>query len=206
MKTHFHIRHVLVGVVFALAGCATSQPAAEQKPVASNTASKPVAKPKPEAAQQTGPDAHTQRAFDDAVKSFQATQAAEKPDWAEPERKFKQVAAMDEDFAEVYLNLGVIAEKQHKPDEAKEMYEKALAKKPSLRQAAENLAVMEENAGHQDRAIQTYQEMVTKYPQDGGSRARIAALYEAQGQGEQALKLARESLMRDPRTSPPTRS
>jgi len=197
MKTHFHIRHAVSAVVLALAGCATSQPAPEQRPVAQNT--RPVARPKADAAEQAGPDAHTQRAFDDAVKSFQATQAAEKPDWTEPERKFKQVAAMDEDFAEVYLNLGVIYEKERKPDDAKEMYEKALAKKPSLRQAAENLAVMEENAGHQDKAIQAYQEMVQKYPQDGGSRARIAALYEAQGQGEQALKLAREALMRDPK-------
>ena len=199
-------RSLFVIGLAAVAGCATAKPApesverparAEAKPKAStHAASKTVEA----AAAPAGPSARTQRAFDDAVTAFQSASRADKPDWADVERKFKQVVAMDDGLAEAHFNLGVVYEREHKKDEAAEAYRTALAKKPSLRQAAENLAVMAENAGHQDKAIAMYQEMAQKYPQDGASRARIASLYAGQGQGEQALKLAREALMRDPKS------
>jgi tetratricopeptide (TPR) repeat protein len=195
-------RSLLVIALAAVAGCATAKPAPEavERPARAEAKSKASSHvTTPTTGEAAGPSARTQRAFDDAVTAFQSASHADKADWADVERKFKQVVAMDDTLAEAQFDLGVVYEREHKKDEAAEAYRSALARKPSLRQAAENLAVLEENAGHQDKAIAMYQDMAQKYPQDGASRARIASLYAGQGQGEQALKLAREALMRDPK-------
>jgi tetratricopeptide (TPR) repeat protein len=183
----------------ATAGCKT----AATKPDPGNTTgtSEPTRNPKSSGGDSKAgqPTARAQRAFDDAVRTTNDQAAAGKPDYADQERRFKQVIAMDDTFAEAYYNLGVVYERERKHDEAEEAYKTALAKKPSLRQAEENLAVMQENAGKTDRASETYQQIAQRYPQDAGSRARLAALYQQAGQGEQATKLAREALMRDPK-------
>jgi tetratricopeptide (TPR) repeat protein len=138
--------------------------------------------------------------FEDAVKSYEAASKVGAYDYAALERKFKLAADADPNLAEADYNLGVLAERQGKLDEAKGHYESALRKKPSLRQAAENLAVILQNQGDVGGARRMYQQGLENYPDDGGSLARIAELARQQGDLEKATELSREALIRDPRT------
>mgnify|MGYP000927928714 FL=1 len=137
------------------------------------------------------------RLFEDAVASFEEQKKIHVFDWVLLERKFKAVVDADDRFAEAYFNLGVIYERQRKPEEAKSTYRTALQKKPSLKQAAENLAVIFQNEGKPADAVALYQEILRIYPEDGAARARMAALYREAGDPQRAMELAREALMRE---------
>jgi tetratricopeptide (TPR) repeat protein len=105
-------------------------------------------------------------------------------------------------LAEADYDLGVIAERQGRLDEAAAHYKSALSKKPSLKAAAENLAVLAENKGDTDGALATYAAIAQKFPDDAPSRAHIAMLLQKGGDDERALQYAREALIRDPRSYP----
>jgi tetratricopeptide (TPR) repeat protein len=89
---------------------------------------------------------------------------------------------------------------QGKLDEARAEYERALAAKPTLRQAAVNAAVLVERQGDAQAAAAAYARVVRDFPEDAVARERLAALYQAAGQHDDAWRLAREALQRDPRS------
>lgn len=138
--------------------------------------------------------------FEDAVKAMDSQKKAKAVDYPSLERKFKAALEADADLAEADYNLGVLAERQGKKDEAKGWYQSALKKKPSLRQASENLAVMAQNSGDIPGAVALYQDVLKRYPDDASSRARLAEIYRQTGDHEKAMELARAALMRDPQS------
>ncbi len=145
------------------------------------------------------------RLFDDANKAYADQKQLRVFDWQALEKKYQAVVDADARFAEAWFNLGVIYEHMRRPEDARRAYRTALAKKPSLRQAAENLAVMAENEGklQNDRnkvaeAAEQYREILNKYPEDGAARARLASLMAESGDHERAMRFAREALMREP--------
>ncbi|MBN8472070.1 adventurous gliding motility TPR repeat lipoprotein GltE [Corallococcus exiguus] len=178
---------LLATLALTAVGCSTTQ-AVAPPPVA-----KPVAP--------TGPVSISNRAmllFDDATKSFDAQKKAKAFDYPSLERKFKAALEADQNLAEAEYNLGVIAERMGKPDEAKARYASALTKKPSLRQASDNLAIMKQNGGDVAGAVALYQDVLTRYPDDAGSRARLAEIYRQNNDHDKAMELSRAALMRDP--------
>ena len=118
---------LLIGM--AAQGC----PATQVKPddhgtkVVKNPDNPQPDKTKPQVGQ---PTARAQRAFDDAVRSFNEQSAKGQPDYPDLERKFKQVIAMDDTFAEAYFNLGMAYERQGKWKDAIAAYEAAKAIAP----------------------------------------------------------------------------
>lgn len=187
-RTHPFRPLLLATLALTAVGCSTTQTAAPP-PVA-----KPVAAP-------TGPVSISNRAmllFDDAVKSFDAQKKAKAFDYPSLERKFKAALEADQNLAEAEYNLGVIAERMGKPDEAKARYASALTKKPTLRQASDNLAIMRQNGGDVAGAVALYQDVLTRYPDDAGSRARLAEIYRQNNDHDKAMELSRAALMRDP--------
>lgn len=136
--------------------------------------------------------------FEDAVKAYDAQKKARAFDFASLERKFNLALEADGRLAEAHFNLGVLAERQGKKDEAIRQYKQALDKKPTLRIAAENLAVISQNAGDVANAVRIYQDILDKYPDDAGSRARLAEIYRQQRDHEKAMELSRAALTRDP--------
>ncbi|MGI5864135.1 MAG: adventurous gliding motility TPR repeat lipoprotein GltE [Myxococcales bacterium] len=174
-------------VVVGLGCTTTPKPAPDSKGGATGS-------PKAPEEQFTG---RSLRLFEDAVAAFEEQKKIHVFDWVLLERKFKAVVEADDRFAEAYYNLGVIYERQRKPEEAKLAYQTALQKKPSLKQAAENLAVMYQNEGRHADAVALYQEILRIYPEDGAARARMAALYREAGDHQRAMSLAREALMRE---------
>jgi len=139
--------------------------------------------------------------FEDAVKAMDTQKKSKAVDYPSLERKFKAALEADPNLAEAEYNLGVIAERQGKKDEAKGWYQSALKKKPSLRQASENLAVMAQNAGDIPGAVTLYQDVLKRYPDDAASRARLAEIYRQTGDHEKAMGFARAALMRDPQST-----
>jgi tetratricopeptide (TPR) repeat protein len=138
--------------------------------------------------------------FEDAVKAMDTQKKAKALDYPSLERKFKAALDADPNLAEADYNLGVLAEKQGKKDEARGWYQSALKKKPSLRQASENMAVMAQNAGDIPGAVALYTDVLKRYPDDASSRARLAEIYRQTGDHAKAMELARAALMRDPQS------
>lgn len=139
------------------------------------------------------------RRFDEAVAMYEQQRKTGTPDWEKLTGKFSQAVDADSDLAEAHFNLGVLAEKRGKVDEAVSHYKRAISAKPSLTAAYENLAVMMENAGRGDEAAEQYKKILERYPDDAGARARLASLVRESGDAERALELAREALLRDPK-------
>jgi tetratricopeptide (TPR) repeat protein len=121
------------------------------------------------------------------------------PDWPLLERRWRAVLEAAE-VAEAHYNLGVALEGQGRLDEARAEYERSLAAKPGLRQAAVNLGVLLEKSGDLKGAQQAYAAVVRDFPEDARARERLAALYLGSGQLDEAWRLAREALLRDPRS------
>jgi tetratricopeptide (TPR) repeat protein len=143
--------------------------------------------------------AKAQRLFAEAVKSLEDQKDLKVPiDWSLMERKWRAVLGAAE-VAEAHFNLGIALENQGQAANAKVEYQKALALKPSLRQAKVNQAVLLERSGDLRGASAAYVEVVRDSPEDSMARERLAALYRASGQTDDAWRLAREALLRDPR-------
>lgn len=54
-------------------------------------------------------------------------------------RKFKEAVKIDENNAEIYYNLGIVYESKNLPDEASQMYTKALELNPDHQLASKHL-------------------------------------------------------------------
>ncbi|WP_164020389.1 adventurous gliding motility TPR repeat lipoprotein GltE [Pyxidicoccus trucidator] len=187
---------LLVATSLVAAGCTASKATGPTTPTKSPTTAQTGKEPA------AAPISNTAKArFEDAVKAFDAQKKAKAFDYPSLERKFKLALESDANLAEADYNLGVIAERQGKANEARAHYKAALAKKPSLRQAAENMAVMEQNAGNVAGAVALYQEVLQRYPDDAQSRARLAEIYRQQGDHDKAMDLSRGALMRDPNST-----
>ncbi|SEN25300.1 Tetratricopeptide repeat-containing protein [Stigmatella aurantiaca] len=139
--------------------------------------------------------------FEDAVKAFDAQKKSKAFDYPSLERKFKAALEADANVAEADYNLGVVAERQGKKDEAKAWYQSALKKKPSLRQASENMAVLLQNDGDIGGAVALYQDVLKRYPDDAQSRARLAEIYRQTGDHDRAMEFSRAALMREPQST-----
>jgi tetratricopeptide (TPR) repeat protein len=193
----------------SLAACATSSPAPAPKaaPPRPAAAAAPAGQgaPRPagaeapaEAAEAMSP--RTQRLFDEAVRADDDQRKLKVPtDWSYLERKWRAVLDGGE-VAEARYNLGVALENQGRLEDARAEYERALALKPALRQAAVNLGVLLEKQGDPRAAAAAYQAAMRDFPDDAVSRERLAVLYRASGQLDEAWRLAREALVREPRS------
>jgi Flp pilus assembly protein TadD len=191
-----------LALLVALAACATSAPRPAAPPASGSRATPTSRAPSAADAQRAGPDADSgnarvQRLFAEALKAQDDQKKLNVPtDWGYLERKWRAVADAGE-VAEARFNLGVALDNQGKLDEARAEYDRALALKPSLRQAAVNRAVLLEKAGDARGAAAAYAQVVHDFPEDALARERLAALYQAAGQLDDTGRLAREALLRD---------
>jgi tetratricopeptide (TPR) repeat protein len=151
----------------------------------------------------TAPEGVSTRAkllFEDALKAYDAQKKSKVFNYPALEAKFKAAAAEDSKLAEADYNLGVLAEKQGKKDEAIDHYQTALKKKPTLKEAAENLAVIAQNEGRIPEAVRAYESILAAYPEDASARARLAEIYRLSGDHDRAMEMARQALIREPKS------
>src|SRR5208283_4248840 len=159
----------------ALCGCATSGPPA---PEATSPAKAPPAVPGSVAQQPDGGlSSHALALFDDANQTAAAQSKASNPDDAALERKYDAARVADPRLAEADFNLGVLAERQGKREQAFLLYRAALDKKPSLKVAAEALARLTAEQGDFASAIAQWTDIAEKFPDDAPSRVVLAELY-----------------------------
>jgi len=181
--------------LLALARCATSgTPAPEPAAAAAPKASTPLAA----GAADGGPSTHAVLLFEDANRAAQAQGKA--PDNASLERKYEAARQADPRLAEADYNLGVLAERQGKREQAYALYRSALEKKPSLKPAAEALARITAEQGDIPSAMAQYLDIAQKFPDDASSRAAVAELYRLSSDHDRAQEWARAALIRDPKS------
>lgn len=145
-------------------------------------------------------NARAKRLFDDAVKTYETQKRSNLVAYPALEAKFQAALAEDQNLAEADYNLGVLAERQGKKDDAVAHYQTALRKKPTLKQAAENLAVIAQNEGHIPEAVRAYESILAAYPDDASAHARLAEIYRMSGDHDRAMEMARLALMREPKS------
>jgi Flp pilus assembly protein TadD len=190
----------LVAAALLASGCTSSTAAGPTTPKTGTPPPPPKTVQTPTKAEPPPISNRAKLLFEDAVKALDSQKKSKAVDYPSLERKFKAALEADADLAEAEYNLGVLAERQGKKDEAKGWYQSALKKKPSLRQASENLAIMAQNGGDIPGAVALYQDVLKRYPDDASSRARLAEIYRLTGDHEKARELARAALMRDPQS------
>jgi len=184
-------RRTLAAAAVALlaTACASSTPA--QKAPAT-----PVA---PVASGASTPNSRAMLLFEDATKAAEAQAKSGQRDDAALERRFQAVQQADPTFAEADYNLGVLAERQGKRDQAFALYRSALQKKPSLKPAAEGLARLTRAQGDLPSAIAQWNDIARAFPDDAESRAQLAEIYRLSGDHDRAQEMSRQSLIRDPK-------
>jgi tetratricopeptide (TPR) repeat protein len=180
-------------LAFALAtlfgtACATSAPA-EKAP-----APVTVAPAVPGA-----PNSKAMLLFEDATKAADAQAKSGQRDDAALERRFQAVQQADPTFAEADYNLGVLAERQGKREQAFGLYRSALQKKPSLKPAAAGLARLTRAQGDLASATAQWNDVARAFPDDAESRAQLAELYRLSGDHDRAQEQSRQALIRDPK-------
>ena len=182
----------LVAIVAALlaTACATSAPA-EKAPAAPVTA---APAPAPGA-----PNSKAMLLFEDATKAAEAQAKSGQRDDVALERRFLAVQQADPTFAEADYNLGVLAERQGKREQAFGLYRSALQKKPSLKPAAAGLARLTRAQGDLASAAAQWNDVAKAFPDDAESRAQLAEIYRMTSDHDRAQEQARQALIRDPK-------
>lgn len=184
----------MVLALLAFGGCTASQSASRSSSSTGKTNAGPGA---------TGAEERignrARMLFEDANKMADQQRKTNVFDYPALERKYRAAADADSGFAEPVYNLGVLAERQGKLQEAANYYRDALNRKPTLRQAAVNLAVLTQNSGNVEKATAAFEELAQKFPDDASSRAHLADIYRQRGDYDQSIELAREALFRDPK-------
>jgi len=185
-------RRTLAAATVALFATACASSTSAQKapvtPVAAPVASGP-----------STPNSRAMLLFEDATKAAEAQAKSGQRDDAALERRFQAVQQADPTFAEADYNLGVLAERQGKRDQAFALYRSALQKKPSLKPAAEGLARLTRAQGDLPSAIAQWNDIARAFPDDAESRAQLAEIYRLSGDHDRAQEMSRQSLIRDPK-------
>ncbi|HUM09680.1 MAG TPA: adventurous gliding motility TPR repeat lipoprotein GltE [Myxococcaceae bacterium] len=170
--------------------CATSAPAEKAPPVTAPAVSTSAA---------STPNTRAMLLFEDATKAAEAQAKSGAGDDAALERRFEAVRQADPTFAEADYNLGVLAERQGKREQAYASYRSALQKKPSLKPAAEGLARLTRAQGDLPSAIAQWNDVARAFADDAESRSQLAELYRMSGDHDRAQEFARQALIRDPK-------
>ncbi|HZX23205.1 MAG TPA: sulfotransferase [Woeseiaceae bacterium] len=95
---------------------------------------------------------------------------------------------------EVWSNMGVLYSDMRRPDEAREMYERALAADPAYVPALFNLAGLYEESGEREEALRLYERILGIEPGHGESLARIAHAQRVAGADDPLVGRLREAL------------
>ena len=147
-----------------------------------------------------GPNSRAMLLFEDATRAAEAQAKSGTRDDAALERRFEAVRQADPTFAEADYDLGVLAERQGKREQAFALYKSALQKKPSLKPAAEGLARLTRESGDVSSAIAQWTDVARAFPDDAESRAQLAELYRLSSDHDRAQDFARQALIRDPKS------
>jgi Flp pilus assembly protein TadD len=95
-------------------------------------------------------------------------------------------------------SLAYLEQKQGKLDDARELYQRALAQDAMLLDAAANLGVIEANSGHMNDAVALWQSVFERAPGRSGVGMNLAYAYCGAGKPEQARAFTMRVLQFNP--------
>ena len=101
---------------------------------------------------------------------------------------FSDIVKRSPNFAEAYLNLGLVREEQGKFDESIGSFQKALAIKPRLHGANLFLGIAEFRLNHLDRAVAAVGKETSFYPKDAAAWMWLGVVHLAQDHPEEAAE------------------
>lgn len=185
-------RLAAAAALLLITACATSAPAERAPAVPVVPSGAPGSAP-------TAPNSRAMLLFEDATRAAESQAKSGARDDAALERRFEAVREADPSFAEADYNLGVLAERQGKREQAFASYRAALQKKPSLKPAAEGLARLTRAQGDLPSAMAQWNDVARAFPDDAESRAQLAELFRSTGDHDRAQEYARQALIRDPK-------
>lgn len=156
--------------------------------------------PPPQAAAQTeapraAPGKVAREKFEKAATEAKAGQGND----AALEAQFKAVVADDDSVAEAHYNLGVIAQRSGRIEEAETRYKKALAVDAQMGPAAENLASVMVARGQTDEAQKMLETFIEKSPAATGPRVSLARIYRDKKRYDDGISQCRSALQREPK-------
>jgi tetratricopeptide (TPR) repeat protein len=112
-------------------------------------------------------------------------------DWRDEETIFRHTLAYDPPAARVWFNLGNLSLAAGRLDEARRLYEAALAREPRDAAAHLNLGIALQRLGDRAGAVAEYRRAIGSDPRLGEAYGALAALLAARGETAEAARLGR---------------
>lgn len=119
---------------------------------------------------------------------FERACAHEATDAAAAERAYRSAIALDPDFADAWLNLGVLLGESGRLAEAVALYRQALERLPRQALLHFNLAVMLEDAGRAAEALAAYDRCLAIDAEVADAHFNAARLHELLGHSREAIR------------------
>lgn len=119
---------------------------------------------------------------------FERASEREASDMAAAERAYRSAIALDPDFADAWLNLGVLLGNAGRLTEAIALYRQALARLPREPLLHFNLAVMLEDAGRAAEALAAYDRCLVIDGDVADAHFNAARLHELLGHSREAIR------------------
>ena len=116
----------------------------------------------------------------------QASEAMRQGKLGQAEEGFAAVVKGAPNFAEAYLNLGLVREEQGRHEDAVASLQKALQLKPHLRGASLFLGIALYRSNHLDLALTSLRKETVAYPKDANAWMWVGVVALEKGEGEEA--------------------
>lgn len=122
-----------------------------------------------------------------------------KADQGALESEYKAVVADDDSVAEAHYNLGLLAQRAGRLDEAEAKYKKALSLDAMMSPAAESLASVMVGRGQIDEAQKVLESFIEKHQAATGPRVALARIYRDKKKYDEGIVQCRAALQREPK-------
>jgi tetratricopeptide (TPR) repeat protein len=112
--------------------------------------------------------------------------------------EYVQSLELNDDRPEAHLNLGLLSERRHEPEEAEKQFKLALSLDPTFTPAAVNLADLYRQEGRDKEGEHILKEALTRTPEDASVKHALGLLMIRQKQYAQGLELLSIAARADP--------
>ena len=132
----------------------------------------------------------------------QAVQAQTRGDLVSAESEYRALIGQNVRTPQLYSNLALICAQSARPDEAHDLWVKALAIDPAFPDALMNLANSYSQRGEIDRATGLYRRVISAHPHIVDAKYLLANLHKSQGKLEQAAASYKQIMAQQPDYTP----
>ncbi|HOW28902.1 MAG TPA: tetratricopeptide repeat protein [Elusimicrobiota bacterium] len=132
------------------------------------------------------------------LTSFTSMTLRRNADWYSDETLFAKTSLQTPAAPRVWYNLGYLAHKQGRLEEAMSLYQKTLALQPRYVEARTNLAAVYEALKQPQKAILEYETLLIQRPDNPAPYLNLANLYATNGNPQKAIRLYQDLFRKFP--------